>query len=366
MLARRSGVFVLVLGVVYLTGLLSRSVAGPPANALDRKAAKPKLLVAPFGAEEARKARRAWAAYRHVEPELVSSVGTRLVLIPAGEFQMGATQAQLDKLARADSSFTKDFSDQDSPQHPVRITRPFYLGTCEVTKGQFRKFVEEMNYVTDAEKDGNGGVGYNGKDNVVEAFQPEPKFTWRDWGIAQRDEEPVVNVSYNDAWAFCDWLRKKDGRQYRLPTEAEWEYACRAGTTGLYYCGDDSEDLAGIANVADGSALEKFPTWDFTIASSDGWPAAAPVGKLRANNFGLHDMTGNVWEWCEDWFDPKYYANSPIDDPPGPAEGKQRVLRGGGWRNAAAVCISAQRFGETPNDRSCFRGFRVAVDVPGK
>jgi formylglycine-generating enzyme required for sulfatase activity len=248
----------------------------------------------------------------------------------------------------------------------VRITRPYYIGLYEVTRGEFRKFVEDTSYLTDAEKDGNGGLGYTGKKDEALPFENRPNFTWRDWGVAQSDDVPVQNVSHNDAVAFCDWLSKKDGKQYRLPTEAEWEYACRAGTTSLYYSGDDPEDLTKIGNVADGAALEKFPLWDFTVYSSDGWPFTAPVGKFRPNNFGVYDMTGNVWEWCADWYDEKYYANSPVSDPQGPSTGSSRVLRGGGWRNASAWCASAHREAEPPATRSCFRGFRVAADLPGK
>src|SRR5580704_1764494 len=250
MLARHSAFVFVALGIVHLPGLASWSIAQAQEIAGDHQAAElafaeptskspapkpqtpsaaakePAVLVAPFGADEARIARKAWAAFRHVEPELTSSVGMKLTLIPAGEFQMGSTQAELDKIMHADSDFAKEIADHDKPPHRVRITRPYYIGTCEVTKGQFRKFVDDMNYVTDAEKDGNGGVGPTGKKEAAEAFNYEPKFTWRDWGLAQGDEEPVVNVSHNDAVAFCDWLSKKDGRQYRLPTEAEWEHAC--------------------------------------------------------------------------------------------------------------------------------------------
>ena len=117
----------------------------------------------------------------------------------------------------------------------------------------------------------------------------------------------MVNVSWNDAAAFAEWLGKNEGKTYRLPTEAEWEYACRAGTTTRYSCGDDPEGLAEVGNVADATAREKHPDRKDTIAARDGFAYTAPIGRYRPNAFGLHDMHGNVWEWCWDAYDKDHY-----------------------------------------------------------
>ncbi len=121
----------------------------------------------------------------------------------------------------------------------------------------------------------------------------------------------MVNVSWNDAVAFCKWLSKKEGNTYRLPTEAEWEYACRAGTTTRYYSGDDPETLAKVGNVADATAKAKFPDWKYTIKASDGYVFTSPVGSFQPNAFGLYDMHGNAWQWCADW-----YARNTTPSPP--------------------------------------------------
>ena len=176
----------------------------------------------------------------------------KLKLIPADEFLMGSPDTD------------KDAKDDEKPQHRVRITRPFYLGVHEVTRGQFRRFVDDSGYQTEAEKDGNGGLGWN---EAANKFEQAPRYTWREPGFEQTDEHPVVNVSWNDAVAFAEWLGKKEGKTYRLPTEAEWEYACRAGTTTRYFCGDDAEALAEVGNVAGAADREKFPGWKYAIAA---------------------------------------------------------------------------------------------------
>jgi len=279
-------------------------------------------------------------------PDVITtrSAGIRLKLIPAGTFQMGSTDED------------KDAGNAEKPQHEVRISA-FYLGVTEVTRGQFRRFVDETGYRTEAEKDGKGGYGWN---EEKKTFEQDPKYTWLNAGFEQSDEHPVVNVSWNDAAAFCEWLSRAEGQAYRLPTEAEWEYACRARTTTKYFSGDDPESLAGIGNVADGTAKEKYPGWP-TIAARDGYVYTAPAGRFQANAFGLCDMHGNVREWCQDWYDADYYKRSPVDDPPGPSGGAAyRVIRGGCWRSAG-FCRSAYRAAGPPDLRSNYVGFRVAL-----
>jgi formylglycine-generating enzyme required for sulfatase activity len=175
----------------------------------------------------------------------------------------------------------------------------------------------------------------------------------------------VVNVSWNDSVAFCDWLSQKEGKKYRLPTEAEWEYACRGGTTTRYWFGEDFEKLADHDNVGDQTAKDRFKNWSYHIKSRDGFAFTAPVGSYRRPNpFGLHDMHGNVVEWCADWYDQKYYARSPTSDPPGPVDGAFRVRRGGGLDYGAFEAESNSRHdGGECDGRSYSTGFRVVCEV---
>lgn len=268
--------------------------------------------------------------------ELTNSIGMQLKLIPAGEFLMGSPAGEAEG------------SNDEGPQRSVRITRPFYLGVYEVTVGQFRQFVEATDYRTEAERDGEGGWGWTGK--KWEGRKPE--FTWRTIGIPQPDSYPVVNVSWNDAMAFCQWLSAKEGRAYRLPSEAEWEYACRAGSTTPFHWGTA---LNGKEANCDGNypygTTEKGP---YLVRP-------ARVGSYAPNGFGLYDMHGNVWEWCQDWYDGEYYGKSPPEDPTGPATGSIRVIRGGGWFNSASLCRSADRYRFVPGIRFNDLGFRVAA-----
>ena len=296
--------------------------------------------------------------------QITNSIGMKLTLIPSGEFKMGSGESAEDTAAFFNKTYgenvlTADFFKDEHPQHRVRITKPFYLGTYHVTRGQFRQFVKDSGYKTDAEK----GVGFKGAfgwDTDKKKFDLNEKYSWRNAGFEQTDEHPVVNVSWNDAVAFCKWLSKKESKTYRLPTEAEWEYACRAGTTTRYYSGDDPETLAKVGNVADAAAKAQFPDWKYTIKANDGYVFTAPVGKFKPNAFGLYDMHGNAWQWCADWYGAEYYAASPVDDPTGPASGNDRVLRGGSWRNGPYITRSALRSGYTPSFRYIGTGFRVA------
>ena len=287
--------------------------------------------------------------------ELTNSIGMKLTLIPAGEFLMGSDESDPD-------AFDDEFLDKaggKTQKHRVRITRPFYLGVTEVTRGQFRRFVDEAGYQTEAEKDGKGGWGWN---EATKKFEQNPKFTWQNAGFEQTDDHPVVNVSWNDAQAFVGWLSRKEGKTYRLPTEAEWEYACRAGTTTRYCFGDDPEGLAAFGNIADATAKEKFPDWTWAIAARDGYVYTAPVGRYQPNAWGLFDMHGNVWEWCSDGYAADYYKQSPVDDPPGAVQASDRVIRGGSWGNRPRGARSANRNGYEPEIRDNDLGFRLALE----
>ena len=291
---------------------------------------------------------------KQITIDLGGSVKLKLVLIPAGEFKMGSGESAEDTAAFFNKTYGEDllkadFFKDEHPQHRVRITKPFYLGTYHVTRGQFRQFVADTGYKTDAEKGEKPGAwGWNPD---KKEFGFNEKYSWRNAGFEQTDEHPVVNVSWNDAVAFCKWLSSKEGKTYRLPTEAEWEYACRAGTTTRYYSGDDPETLAKVGNVADAAAKAKFPDWKYTIKANDGYVFTAPVGKFKPNAFGLYDMHGNAWQWCADWYGAEYYAASPADDPTGPDSGNGRVLRGGSWDYGPNYARSANRVRYTPDDR---------------
>jgi len=281
---------------------------------------------------------------------LTNSIDAKLAVIPAGEFLMGSMPH--DDQAEAD----------EKPQHRVRITRPFYLGVTEVTRRQFRVFVDETGYQTEAEKDGKGGWGWSEETRDLEQ---NPRYTWRSPGFEQTDEHPVVNVSWNDARAFIAWLTRKEGRSYRLPTEAEWEYACRAGTTTRYFCGDDPESLAAVGNIADGTLKARYPKLG-TIRARDGYIYTAPVGRFQPNAFGLYDLHGNVWEWCSDGYDGRYYEASPLEYPPGPAGASLRVNRGYGWIGNPRHCRSADRSSDPPEHRNSMLGFRLALGQSGR
>jgi formylglycine-generating enzyme required for sulfatase activity len=187
----------------------------------------------------------------------------------------------------------------------------------------------------------------------------------------QKGDHPVVNVSWYDAKAFCEWLSRKSGKTVVLPTEAQFEYACRTGTNTAYPWGNSPGDGKGWANCADQSCkpelLKNFrddaAKWEF-FSWDDGFMFTAPVGSFKANAFGLFDMIGNACQWCSDWYDKDYYANSPKTDPHGPGSGDYfRVVRGGGWQGFVRDCRSANRGERSLGARYEDVGFRVVMDV---
>jgi formylglycine-generating enzyme required for sulfatase activity/serine/threonine protein kinase len=274
-------------------------------------------------------------------PDLLieNSIGMRLKLIPAGRFLMGSPDDE------------KGRSSDEGPQRQVEISRPFYLGIHTVTIGQFRRFCDEAPYQTEAEKDGQGGWGLT---EEGEFEGRKPKYNWKNPGWMQTDEYPVVNVTWNDAVTFCAWLSQKEKREYRLPTEAEWEYACRAGTSTPFWWGNSAS--SGQANFDGNHPYGR-------AAKGAYLKRAVKVGCYPANPWGLFDMHGNVWQWCNDWYDKDYYGQKINKDPQGPIGGSACVLRGGSWGNLGGVCRAACRVNYEPSNRSNDVGFRVALSI---
>ncbi len=311
-----------------------------------------------------------------------NSLGMKLVVIPAGEFEMGGRETA-DEL-KAAGFFVPDGYDtaDERPVHTVKITKPFLMGVHEVTLGEFLTFYNDgYQSKLSCEQDGEGAMGYD-PSKPDQPFGVSSEYRPWNWGHPGMDlstavgrerafRHPVVNVSWHDCAAFCEWLSRKERRTYRLPTEAEWEYACRAETTTLFWTGDDSESLARSENVADGTAREKFPLLT-TTRGCDDHVFTAPVGSLgKHNSFGLYDMHGNVSEWCSDWMEADYYAASPtaVSDPKGPSypplgfSRGVRAVRGGDWQSSPLHCRSANRGGAKSSERYSFLGFRVVCEL---
>jgi formylglycine-generating enzyme required for sulfatase activity/serine/threonine protein kinase len=286
-----------------------------------------------------------------VQKSITNSIGMKFALIPAGEFMMGSDATDPD--GREDEFLDK----ASNEKHRVRITNPFYMGIHEVTRGQFRRFVDDAGYQTEAEKYGTS----DGWNDVEKNWDRNSRDTWRTPGFDQTDEHPVVVVNWNDAQAFIAWLSHKEGKTYRLPTEAEWEYACRAGSNTRHSFGDDDAGLAKVGNVFDTTGRTIHPGWAWEIKARDGYAYTAPVGRFKPNTFGLYDMQGNVQEWCYDGYAADYYKRSPMDDPRGVDEASARVNRGGGWLASAGDARQAVRDKRPADFRIPFIGFRLAL-----
>jgi formylglycine-generating enzyme required for sulfatase activity len=317
-----------------------------PSVAGGRKSTRPfdkDALVAPFDESQAKAAQQTWADRLKAPVDTTNTVGLQMRLIPPGEYRMGAD----------------DGAEFQKPEHTVRITHAFYLGTYEVTRGQFARFVAgNHQFKTRAERSKGGGWRLDNNSDKRAIWDGKHPFTWRAPGFPQDDSHPVVNVSWDDAEEFCAWLSKVEGKTYRLPTEAEWEYACRAGTTTGRYNGRGA--VTEIANFADASTKEKFRAWGGGD-SSDGYLYTSPVGQFRPNSFGLYDMLGNALEWCHDWYDDNYYKTSPEEDPPGPQGNKSHSVRGGAFTGNGAA---GGRWHWSTDHHAPDCGFRVVCEIP--
>ncbi len=295
----------------------SSGVTQPPLQPWHLPKDAPLPAIAPFDATQAKKHQEAWAKYLGVPIEYANSIDMRFVLLPPGEFEMGSTGADVAKLL--EEAKTHGLSERnigrvpsEAPKHRVRITKPFYLGLCEVTQAEYERVM------------GSNPSQYAGDPN-----------------------RPVEMVDWEAASMFSRILGELPQERtvqavYRLPTEAEWEYACRAGTTTNWYCGDD-----------------QFTLGEYAWFGSNAGEATHPVRQKKPNAWGLFDMHGNVYEWCRDWFGSEYYGASPLEDPVGLSLGSERVLRGGGWSGDAYRSRAAYRAGNVTNHRFGSLGFRL-------
>ena len=277
--------------------------------------------------------------------------GMSFVYVPGGCYQMGQTEAEKTYLIKevGTEKYKKYYGDE-LPRHEVCVDG-FWMGKSEVSRGQFRQFIKETGYRTDADKKGkayilNKDTGWKWKE--------ESGYNWEKAGYSQTDSHPVVCVSWNDAKAFIRWLSRKSGQTLVLPTEAQWEYAARGGTESMRFWGTNDADACKYANVAD-----KGSSYSSSFPCSDGSVFTAPVGSLRANPFGLYDMLGNAWEWCEDVYDKTAYSKHNRNNPAITSGGALRVGRGGGWGSYPRSLRAARRSRDAAGGRRSHRGFRL-------
>ena len=265
----------------------------------------------------------------------------QMVVIPSGSLVMGSPAAEIGRRKDGD------------PVHQVNIGS-FALGKTEITRGQFAAFVKASAYST-------GNKCWAIEDGKYE----ERSNTWRKVGYVQDDKHPAVCISWNDASAYTEWLSRKTGKTYRLPTEAEWEYAARGNTRTARYWGESPDDACKYANVADKTTKELIkPAASWKVHNcTDGYAYTAPAGSFKANAYGLNDMLGNVWEWVEDSYH-KNYQGAPVDGSAWQDKGKKRVLRGGSWYDAPQFVRAAGRDKAVPASRYDNIGFRVARLLP--
>ncbi len=270
----------------------------------------------------------------------------------------------------AGGSFLRGSNSGDTDESPVKTIRvsAFSMGKYEITVSQFSKFIEETNYRTDAEKEGGSVSTYN-----QNASDYKSGVNWRheasgNGRLLAAQNHPVLNVSHSDALAFCVWLSNKEGKIYRLPTEAEWEYAARNGSSATEYSWGNGSPFEAVGNVADETANRTFgfdrSNTNMFLGYNDNYAYTAPVGSFKPNRFGLYDMTGNVWEWCSDWYFGSYYSSVSDNqlNPTGPSSGVRKVIKGGSFiNNPYTLRASFRGVTDDTNRGNNLVGFRVVT-----
>jgi formylglycine-generating enzyme required for sulfatase activity len=252
--------------------------------------------------------------------------GIDLVYVRGGSFEMGSEKGESD----------------EKPVHIITLSN-YFIGKYEVTVGQFRKFIAATGYKTSADING-GSYLWNGSQWKL---QPGINWEYDALGFKRPETEenhPVIHVSWTDALEYTKWLSSVTGKAFRLPTEAEWEFAARGGMSSNGYTFAGSNDINQVAWSLDNKSNQTFP-----------------VGKKQPNELGIYDMTGNVWEWCNDWYDADYYAKSPSTNPQGSKSGLFKVIRGGSWGGLSNFNRVTFRYRYFPGNRGKFNGFRIAA-----
>jgi sulfatase modifying factor 1 len=285
-----------------------------------------------------------------------------LVAVPAGSFLMGSLEAETTREAVPD-----EMASRERPQHSVTIGKPFAIGRTEITRSEYAAFVADTKY----EVQGPCRTIKPAAEQRLEAGWPgnlsiRNDISWRDAGFPQTDTHPAVCVSWDDIQVYVAWLTKKTGHVYRLPTEAEWEYAARAGNPNARYGSDKTTELCKSLNGGDADFTNTYPAARASNKDcSDGYVYTAPVASFAPNAWGLYDIYGNVWEWVQDCMHPNGYAGAPSDG----SEWKgaadcQRVSRGSSWFGVPRSFRAAFRVWDPPAYRGAGVGFRVVRELP--
>jgi len=305
--------------------------------------------------------------------ELSTGVRLNLAFLPAGNFLMGQTEYETKSLILSfGREWHEKWCERELPRHSVLISKNFLMAESPITVEQFSIFIKETGYKTDSEK-ADWAYIWTGKE-----WEKTKGIFWQcdvhgENILNSNPDQPVIYVSWYDAVEYCKWLTVKYKKNFRLPTEAEWEYACRAGSELMIYSGNInftgslSVELDEIAwyseNCRANETTSVISTDPEKIKLHTKQSGPQTVRQKKPNIFGLYDMIGNVWEWCSDWYDEEYYSISPTNDPAGPELGSQHVLRGGSWFGDSRDCRAAFRGGKFPDYRSYDIGFRVIMEI---
>ena len=273
-----------------------------------------------------------------------------MVVVPAGSAKIGSSQAEIDRLRKVNKWFKKQ-ADREGPERSVTVENPFAVSKYEITRGQFGKFIKSKRYK------------YQGGCLVYEqqwVLKPDKSYT--DPGFRQKNNHPAVCVNWDDATAYAKWLSAKTGKNYRLLTDAEWEYAARAGTQTRYHFADDQNDICRYANGADETPHPSgAQVWPTRAQCKDGHWYTAPVGSFKPNAWGLYDVHGNAWEWVQDCYATSPFLQAGVQTISAEKKKRcQRTTRGGSWLNEPEGTRSAIRNGAQPIHRRSIIGFRLA------